>query len=282
MNRLAKGLAICVLGLALGIQPATAKSPKAGSKATTVASASARGSESTVTATASCPSGMRVTGGGFNAPSSVEVLGLVYESVRVNPRSWRSSAQLLDMGTTSGLTLSTYAYCEKDAPRIKRRRASVATDGVPQLGPTASARCRRGESALAGGFSTPPPLIGQGVSALVLDSHRNGGSAWDTRVATGSAAPSTLTSEAYCARGGASKERSATSPLNTTFFETSSATASCSPSAERTGGFAQPLSVLESFLIIYESRRVDGGWRVSGIHSGANPGVAVSALAYCD
>ena len=289
MSALAKGIAIGALGLALGGPPALSSAPKApggkaptGSAATAVATATGSGPGTVLSATANCPRGSRAVGGGFEAPSSGQVAAVIFESARARQRGWRASAQLLDLGGSGGLTLTALAYCEPDAPKAKRRRSTAATGGQPQVGPTVGASCRRGEAALAGGFRMPPPLVSSAAKALVFDSHRTGDHAWATRVATGAAGPSRVTTEVYCVRGlDPGPERTATSPLNAESFELSTALASCAPAAERTGGFAQPLSGLGSFLFITESRRGDGGWRVTGLHSGTSPSVAVSALAYC-
>ncbi len=245
--------------------------------------ASASGEGSTVTATASCPPGTKVVGGGFDAPYSVEVIGLVYESVKSGGRRWRSSAQVLDPGAPTALTLTTYAYCRSHAPRAKTRSVTAPTTGETEVGPTVPARCNPGESALAGGFTMPAPLRSGTVTALYLDSARSGTSAWDVRVITGPAAPSTVTSEAYCSRrAGAPAESVATSAPNGGDFTPSSATAGCpaglTPAA---GGFSQPDSGPISFFIVYESRRVGDGWRISGLHSGNEPASTLRAVAYC-
>jgi hypothetical protein len=247
------------------------------------ATGSATGREAIATATATCPKGTKAAGGGFEAPSSIAVVGLVYESVKVGQRSWRASAQLLDLGAPSTLTLTTYVYCRAHFPHTDRRSSTVPTDGKPKVGPTGSATCRRGADAVAGGFTMPPPLQGAMVSSIFFDSMRQADNAWDTRVVTGPAGPSTFTGEVYCSKKiPAPAQASATSSPNATDFTISTATASCpSGLAPAAGGFSQPDSGLTSFLIVFESRRIGAAWQVSGLHSGNSPAVILTSFAYC-
>ncbi len=247
------------------------------------ADAQASGDGSTATATATCPPGTRAAGGGFDAPSSGDVVGLVYESVKVRQRAWRASAQLLDPGEPSTLNLTTYVYCRKHFPVTRSTAETVPTSGEVQIGPTASATCPNGQIATAGGFRMPAPLVSPTVTDLFFDSIRSGDSGWDARVVTGPAGPSGVTSEAYCARRGAvpleADGRSAPNGLDSV---TSTATAACpagtSPAA---GGFAQPDSAVVSFFFVYSSRRVGDSWQVLGLHTGSEPAVALDAAGYC-
>jgi hypothetical protein len=293
MTRIATALGLAALFLLVAAQASPAKAPwdtppgqeKLKPSATVERSAvgSATGSRSVATATATCPGGMRATGGGFRAPSSIAVIGLVYESVKVHQRAWRATAQLLDLGAPSELTLTTYVYCRRHYPKTTERTETVPTSGVTQLGPTGTAICPEGTEALAGGFTMPPPLAGATVTELFFDSVRNGEDAWDARVATGPAGPSTMTSEVYCShRAPAPREVAATSGPNGMDFTDSTATATCSgTSTPVAGGFTQPISNFASFFFIDESRRVNDGWQVTGLHSGMNPPVALSSYGYC-
>jgi hypothetical protein len=247
------------------------------------ATALAIGPATTASATASCPPGTRATGGGFRAPSSVDAVALVYESIKVGQRSWRASVQVLDMGAPSTLTITTYAYCREHYPHTRTRTSTVRTSGETQVGPTASASCPTGMVALAGGFRMPPPLNGPTVTSLYFDSLRSGISAWDTRVVTGPAGASTVTGEVYCAKRAASPtEVSGTSSPNSADFSRSTAGAECDGGASPlAGGFSQPASNTNSFLFVDESRREGSGWQVSGLHSGTLPAVNLSSYAYC-
>ena len=169
-------------------------------------------------------------------------------------------------------------------PATHSTETTVPTTGEVQLGPTASAACPRDAVAVAGGFDMPPPLVSPTVTELFFDSLRSSDSSWDARVATGPAGPSSLSSEAYCARSmSAPVEADGASAPNGLDSTRSTATATCpaglSPAA---GGFAQPESGVVSFFFVDSSRRVGDSWQVSGLHSGNEPAVPLDAAAYCD
>ena len=285
MTRMLTALAAVLVLSAAAVQAAGAKPSPHGQGALVEASATAQatGNGSTATATASCPHGTRAAGGGFDAPSSNDVVGLVYESVKVRQRAWRASVQLLDPGDPSTVTLTTYVYCRKHFPVTRASAETVPTDGQVQIGPTASASCPAGQIATAGGFHMPAPLVSPTVTDLFFDSLRSGDSGWDARVVTGPAGPSTVTSEAYCARRGTVPvEANGSSAPNGLDSVSSTATATCpaglSPAA---GGFAQPDSAVVSFFFVYSSKRVGDTWQVSGLHTGSEPAVALDAAGYC-
>jgi hypothetical protein len=273
---------VLVIG-ALEAAPAMSGPPVPGPIDEHSATASASGNGSIATATATCPPGTRAAGGGFDAPSSITGIPLVYESVKVDQRSWRASAQYLDMGEPTTMTLTAYVYCRDHYPVTWTNGATRPTNGQVQVGPTATASCLPGEVALAGGFVMPPPLHSPSVDSLFFDSFRNGVGDWSTRVVTGPAGPSSFTSEAYCAKhGNPPTGVTATSAGNNRDMTTSSSTAYCpagqSPAA---GGFAQPDSDITSFLFLTESRRVGSGWRATALHSGNDPAVSLVAAGYC-
>jgi hypothetical protein len=295
MTRMLTALCAVLVLSAAAVQVATAKTAsngappqhgnphQPGSVLEGSATAQATGDGSTATATASCPHGTKAAGGGFDAPSSSDVVGLVYESVKVRQRAWRASVQLLDPGDPSTLTLTAYVYCRAHLPVTRSTAETVPTSGEVQIGPTASATCPSGEIATAGGFHMPAPLVSPTVTDLFFDSLRSGDSGWDARVVTGPAGPSNVTSEAYCARRGTVPvEANGSSAPNALDSVTSTATAACptgtSPAA---GGFAQPDSAIVSFFFVYSSKRVGDTWQVSGLHTGNEPAVALDAAGYC-
>lgn len=247
------------------------------------ATAQASGDGSTATATASCPHGTKAAGGGFDAPSSGDVIGLVYESVKVGHDSWRASVQLFDPVDPTTLTLTTYVYCRSHFPNTKTSSDTVPTTGELQVGPTASASCPHGDSAAAGGFHMAPPLGQVSVTDLFFDSLRSDPSGWDARVVTGPAGPSTVTSEAYCAKAlPPPAEVQAESLPVALDSQTGTATAACpAGTTPAAGGFAQPESSPVSFFFVYSSMRVGDSWVVSGLHSGSEPAVALTGAAYC-
>ena len=284
MSRVLTAIWAATVLLISAAQPAAAQAaPAPGEVEQASATARATGDGSTATATATCPPGTKAVGGGFDAPSSAEAIGLVYESVKVGHSAWRASVQLFDQGDPSTLTLTTYAYCRTHAPPTKTSTETVPTTGELQIGPTASASCPADQIAVAGGFNMPPPLIAPTVSDLFFDSLRSGVSGWDARVVTGPAGPSTFTSEAYCSRRDMPSEevRAVGEPVDLDSVA-STVTASCPAGlTPATGGFAQPDSVAVSFFFVSSSRRLGDAWHVSGLHSGGGPAVALQSAAYC-
>jgi hypothetical protein len=287
MAQLLKALTVAV-GALLLLAPAGLAQPgkhraKPAAEATGTATSTASGTGSIASATATCPKGTLAVAGGFEAPSSSEVLGLVYESVKTGPRTWRASAQLLDIGNPSSLTLEVSVYCKRKFFSARTRRVNSSTDGTPHLGPLVRASCRRSQVAVAGGFSMAPPLHDQMVTALVLDSRRDGPQAWNTFLATGGGGSGAAATEVYCARKQRELAESvAGSAPSAGSFETLTATANCGGDKRPTsGGFAQPQSDVNSFIIVFQSERVGDGWKVSGLHSGMEPPVTLNALAYC-
>jgi hypothetical protein len=289
MTRMLTALGAVVVLMAATVQSAPAKPgpgnggpPAPGPIQEQSATATASGDGATATATASCPPGTKAAGGGFSAPPVGDAIPIVYESVKVDHRSWRASVQSLDPGDVDPVTLTTYVYCRTHVHPTKTASATVPTTGAVHVGPTAEASCPRDLQASAGGFSMPAPLISPTVMALYFDSIRSGSAAWDARVVTGPAGPSSLTSEAYCSQQEAPVEATAASAPNAFDSTTSTANASCPAGlSPGSGGFAQPDSNVISFFFVYESRRVGDSWRVSGLHSGSTPAAVLNAAAYC-
>jgi hypothetical protein len=288
MTRMLTALVAVLVLSAAAVQAAPAKTVSPGAPATAAvqegsATAQASGDGSTASATATCPHGTKAAGGGFDAPSTNNVIALVYESVKVDQHSWRASVQLLEPGAPTTLQLTTYVYCRSQYPHTRSTATTVPTTGQLQIGPTASASCPQGEVALAGGFHMPPPLASPTVTDLFFDSIRSGDGGWDARVVTGPAGPSTVTSEAYCARRDtALVEADGSSAPNGLDSTTSTATATCPAGlSPAVGGFAQPDSSAVSFFFVDSSRRVGDTWQVSGFHSGGGPDVALDAAGYC-
>src|SRR2546423_926557 len=153
---------------------------------------------------------------------------------------------------------------------------------VVLLAASAQAAFAKQVVAAQGGPPAPGPVQELSASASATG-NRSGPSAWDPRVVTGPAGPSSLTSEVYCARRGAAPtEATGSSAPNGQDSTSSTGVAACptglSPAA---GGFAQPDSSPISFYFVYESRRVGDTWQVSGLHSGGPQAVAVDVAGYC-
>jgi hypothetical protein len=180
------------------------------------------------------------------------------------------------------VTLTAYAYCRRNPPKAKDTKLTIVTPAADLTGPTVQAICAGTGQALAGGFATSPPLVGNSVRPLMLESVRSGTSSWQSLVLSGSSHSGTITSHAYCAaKTKAPSAVSAVSPPITTALATTSATAACPP--KRTalhGGFTQTGATNSNLMAIYESQRVGNAWRVSGVHLGTASST-VGAQAYC-
>ena len=130
---------------------------------------------------ANCPSGRNAVSGGFAGPDQV--------AVSVNRRAGRDS-WLVEAGE-AGVTA--YAYCSRRlSPSVKSRggRIHLATD---EMG-GATARCERGATAIAGGWSFTSVYSNQ----TAFTSYGAGGRAW--RVFGGSGESARITAYAYCLR----------------------------------------------------------------------------------
>src|SRR4051794_7228160 len=104
MNRMLTAVCAVLAVSAVAAQAALAKNSShrgphsTGAVVEATATATASGDGSTASATATCPAGTKAAGGGFDAPSSSDVVGIVYESVKVRQHAWRAPVQLLDPG----------------------------------------------------------------------------------------------------------------------------------------------------------------------------------------
>ena len=136
-------------------QAATRNKPKV---VKAVASAPAAGA--VASATASCPQRLgskgpwRALSGGFVVQQGD---GIVHESRRVGQRSWRASAQ-----SFSGLvSLAAYVNCQRGRAQGQSRQLHRPHPGRLPDRPRGDGEVHPG-SAVAGGFSTPPPFTGDG------------------------------------------------------------------------------------------------------------------------
>jgi hypothetical protein len=167
-------------------------------------------------------------------------------------------------------------------PKTKTSSVAVATPAVNQTGPTAQAICSKGRQATAGGFTTSPPVVGASARPILLDSLRSGSSSWQTLVLSGASHAGSVTSHAYCAKKvKAPATVLAVGPSTVAPFAVSAAVAECSPKKEPVhGGFRQTGATPNNLMVIFESRAVGNGWRVSGSHLGPAAST-VESSAYC-
>jgi hypothetical protein len=175
-------------------------------------------------AVAHCPAG-KVISGGFAAPGfeRQETPAVRIASLANGSREWRVDAvgmgdgedqdQPSGPGSLGGPndpapdddddapaqgTIAAYSYCGKLAPgSIKARRVDAA---VPSRGyGTATARCGRGQRAIAGGFSSPGFDVTAGTGVIVVTSHKAGKRGWTVGgMNVNGDDPGTVSAIAYC------------------------------------------------------------------------------------
>jgi hypothetical protein len=220
--------------------------------------------------TAECKRRSRVVSGGFDVDT--DDLTRVPVSKREGKRGWTTTA------TPSGLdpaTLTTYAYCDRSAPRLKARSATV-----PVAGPVTnvSVKCKRGSEVFAGGFESDG-------ESFPVTSMRAGKRTW---TATGNTFPDTsLTAFAYCDRSQPGlKTKSETEQLGS--FELGSATAKCKRGTTAvSGGFDSPDPEVMAagfpgpLVLVNESRR-EGKRRWTATGTAGFGGGSLTVYAYCE
>jgi hypothetical protein len=287
---------VLVACLPLGITGVADAKPKPRPKLITrTSSTSASGRGSIATTTAICPKKTRATGGGYlegpidsvNNPTDTP---FVFESQKVDQRSWRASAQA-DGPTVSGpsVSITVFVYCQQDAPATTAASATVPTPGVSQFGPIATATCPSGK-VLAGGFSTPPPIANPATSSAlsnaVISSRASGIRGW--QVGVRSSLASSVTSYAYCANH---RHSLLEAPgANSTVFlgNIVPAVGTCPGKLKAlSGGFSAETGSLNGVFEVYESHRYEpeavttnNHWSASGRLVGP-PSGTMNAFAYC-
>ena len=154
-------------------------------------------------ATAVCPAGTRALGGvfeeeqpAFNHPENVG--GLITESRKASPTSWRVSARYVGTLPNVAVQVVSIVTCSKRAPKTDPVQATaMSLGGGPASGPSADATCPSGRKAFAGGFSLGPVVSAPFESPVITASRRVGPTTWRASAAEG--AGSSVTSIVYCA-----------------------------------------------------------------------------------
>jgi hypothetical protein len=281
-------LSLCLMLVAGGAAEAKKKGKKPkkpGPVVTRSATSTVAGKGLIATATATCPGKTKAVGGGYAAtPSTNNGFMIVYESQKVGQNAWRASAQSFDFGAPDSVSITTHAYCRRRAPATTTAQLTVPTPALQLLGPIATANCPPNRRAVAGGFSTNPPINVNQISNLVTHSLPTGTGGWFSQVV--SQASSAVTSYVYCARQkkGPSLATGA-APANAVAESGSTATASCTGKRVATsGGFSQ-LGIDADpghYFFVYESQASGRDWRASGIRAGtAGVPVTLGSTAFC-
>lgn len=250
------------------------------------------------TGTASCPLGntskgrWRAVSGGFVVQQGDAV---VYESKRIGQRSWRASAQSM----SGAITLATYVNCQRGVPKQSGFSVTTQTPAAAQVGPAATAKCGSG-SAVAGGFSTPPPFTLTGPRNTVIGSFPSGKRAWKAQVVSSQA--SAVTALVYCAKRSKPKTKNAkaepTSVATNAGTLAGSTTGLC-PAAQLSpggGGFFQTGATPTEYLVPTRSSQRPSTpasnkplppgyhgnvWQAFGLKAGTGTPVRITAVGLC-
>ncbi len=242
-----------------------------------------------LTATATCPAGTRAVGGGFvgGAPSGLEPT-VVTESRRSGGRSWIASGLRASPLTTATGSLTAIVRCRSGAPKIREVAASTSLPAATGPGDhpraTVTATCAGKRRAISGGFSSEADPT-QALAVLPEDSQRVAkGRAWNFTASHNNPASRKLTSYAYCARarvGTRTGSVSLTGDLTTKSADTQPCGAGLSPIS---GGFLTSTATLTNggdTIFVLASLPQGGGWRTTGMHSGAKSTGKLQSFAYC-
>ena len=219
--------------------------------------------------TAECNPGQEAVAGGFyiDRPGPVTIYP-PFESARDGKRGWSSRVY----GSPDPRSVTAYAYCDKKEPALKTK---AATDSLKKIyGNLITARCKRGQEAVSGGFDLPLS------KAIVIASRRTGKRAWAVEVV---GVPGTeVTVFAHCdKREPRLKAKQASTVPPASGNESASVVAQCKRKQQlRSGGFEGEYPGGMTAGQVDGSRRVGKrGWEVTGI--GFGPERGLTAYAYC-
>ena len=156
----------------------------------------AKPTQANTVATARCASGQKVLSGGYSllAPQPNEENSPVYRDYAASARKWRVMSAFLGVPGQ----LEAFAYC---SPGVTVKVRSGSTVLAAHTSGSATARCHRGETLLAGGYTTTPTPDwhnATGPDFFYSGSHRAGGRSWTASATNYSNVAGTLTVFAYC------------------------------------------------------------------------------------
>jgi hypothetical protein len=157
--------------------------------------------------------------------------------------------------------------------KLKTKSQTVEADAGERA--SATARCKRGTTAVSGGFEADPLVFGEPSPFFFLDrSSRSGGRRWTSEGPNQGAiggAPGDLTSYAYC-RDEAVKSKSKTESVAPGEIETASAKCKRGTKAVSGGFDAEEFDLAASngpFFIVTASRKSGArGWEVRALNAG--------------
>jgi hypothetical protein len=231
--------------------------------------------DSTGEGAAKCKKGQEAVSGGFFDPINFFTgpFTLPLDLVRSGRREWSHRAHTFSSDDEQA---TVYAYCDSNSPRLKAKSATVSSD---ETYISVTARCRRGQEAVSGGFANSAT----DEFVLPLVSKRIGKRKWEVAFSNLSAVLFDVTAYVYCDKSEPRlKERSETITVESPNIE--SVTARCKRKHRVvSGGFEAEFS--ESGFIfpsVHTSRR-DGkrGWEATGAVGMSEP-AEITAYAYCE
>lgn len=250
---------------ALALTPSVASSLEERRSSVTLAEAPF-GEVTRGTAAAKCRRGEAFAAGGFNNPEFGDDSFILPFSARLKSgRKWAVSAENIEAGAG---TLASYAYCGSgERPRVKSRATQVEPFEPGRI----TAKCKRGQSAVSGGFANGSP-DDPGVHPST--SRRGGQRRWTVSGPNLSGSTETLVAYVHCAADGGLSQKKRKTSLET--GEQRTLKARCGRGSEAlSGGFANSSTEIR----VFESRRAGRrGWKVSGWAS--NP-ATLKAFVYC-
>jgi hypothetical protein len=149
---------------------------------------------------------------------------------------------------------------------LKERSVAFSIDGLGE----ATAQCKQGQEAVAGGFFGPPD------SAYPYDSEREGERGWRTRLYSG-ANPADVTAYVYCDKKEPGLKLKSETEISPSPPATETVSAKCGRGKEAvSGGY----NTADAELIVMSSKRVGKrSWEVGYVASSGTP---ITALALCD
>ncbi len=241
-----------------------------------------------LTVTATCPGGSKAVGGGFSgSPGGIEPT-VVTESRRSGGQSWIVSGLRASPLTTTTGSLTSTVRCRRRGPKISEVSASTTLPAATGPGDhpraTVTASCPGKLRAISGGFSSEADPK-QALTVLPEDSHRVAkGRGWTFSASHNNPASRQLSAYAYCARARVQKRTgsaSLTGDLTTRSADTRPCPAGLSPIS---GGFLASSATLAGggdTVFVLASLPQGGGWRTTGLHSGATSTGNLKSFAYC-
>jgi hypothetical protein len=184
--------------------------------------------------------------------------------------------------TCSILLLAIAGSAVGGAVKTKSKTTAIPDDGSA----TATAKCKRGEKVVSGGFDAD--FDSNDTTVVLFESRKTGGRKWTASAGNRDTGSAQLNTFAYCSESlGGLKTRSAQTTIPESFFPDASsgtATATCKK-GERvvSGGFDGPYdpTAASGVILPYESRKQGRRrWTVSATSYGQGAGT-LTALAYC-